>query len=203
SQLGVWEAVAAALSADVDRCAPRNAASAIVAIADEAVRRNESPEEAVAPHYLIIHDLAQFRDLRISEEDFGFSFSGGDDKPPAIDKRFRELLRDGPAVGVHVLLWCESYNSLTRSIDRLALRDIEFRVALPMSAADSTSWIDSPAAGRLGEHRAILYRDDLGTEVKFRPYASPDPRWLAEVAAARSTPDDGGVRVAQAKAAQQ
>ena len=40
-----------------------------------------------------------------------------------------------------------------------------------MSAADSTSWIDSPLAGQLGEHRAIFYRDDLGTQTKFRPYA--------------------------------
>ena len=36
----------------------------------------------------------------------------------------------------------------------------------------------TPAASRLGEHRAILYRDDLGTQVKFRPYGSPDAEWL-------------------------
>ena len=48
-----------------------------------------------------------------------------------------------------------------------------------MSAADSTSLIDSPAAALLGEHRAILYRDDLGTQTKFRPYGPPTADWLA------------------------
>ncbi|HMP06999.1 MAG TPA: hypothetical protein PJ982_11655 [Lacipirellulaceae bacterium] len=136
----------------------------------------------------MIHDLAQFRDLRVGEDDFSFSFSGGNGKQPQPDRRFRDILKEGPAVGVHVLLWCESYNSLTRSIDRLALREIEFRVATQMSAADSTSLIDSPAAASLGEHRAILYRDDLGTQTKFRPYGPPTPAWLAWAAAARSRP---------------
>ena len=76
-------------------------------------------------------------------------------------------------------LWCESYNTLTRAVDRLTLREIEFRVAMQMSAADSTSLIDSPAATLLGEHRALLYRDDLGTQTKFRPYGPPSAEWLA------------------------
>jgi hypothetical protein len=33
----------------------------------------------------------------------------------------------------------------------------------------------------LGEHRAILYRDDLGTQVKFRPYQAPSTEWLNRV----------------------
>ena len=139
----------------------------------------QSPEERFAAIYLVIHDLAQFRDLRQTDDDFSFSFSSGNGKPPAADRRFRDILKEGPAVGVHVLLWCESYNSLTRCIDRLTLREIEFRVATQMSAADSTSLIDSPAAALLGEHRAILYRDDLGTQTKFRPYGPPTAEWLA------------------------
>ena len=51
-----------------------------------------------------------------------------------------------------------------------------------MSAADSTSLVDSPAAGRIGEQRAVFYRDDLGTQVKFRPYGRPTADWLAWVA---------------------
>jgi hypothetical protein len=78
-----------------------------------------------------------------------------------------------------VLLWCESYNSLTRAVDRLTLREIDYRVAMQMSGADSTSFIDSPSATLLGENRAILYRDDLGTQTKFRPYGLPAGEWLA------------------------
>jgi len=78
-------------------------------------------------------------------------------------------------------VWCDSYSSLSRSIDRLALREFDFRVALQISPGDSTSLIDSPAAGRLGHNRAIFHRDDLGTQQKFRPYTARSQEWLAWV----------------------
>ncbi|HYO25303.1 MAG TPA: FtsK/SpoIIIE domain-containing protein, partial [Lacipirellulaceae bacterium] len=178
---GLWGRIAAAVGEACEVIPPRNAAAAINALADEVTRRTQSPEERYAAIYLVVHDLAQFRDLRQGEDDYSFSFSKKD-APLPVDKRFRTLLKEGPAVGVHALLWCESYNSLTRSIDRLTLREIEYRVATQMSGADSTSFIDSPAAALLGEHRALLYRDDLGTQTKFRPYGPPTPQWLSWVA---------------------
>jgi hypothetical protein len=51
-----------------------------------------------------------------------------------------------------------------------------------MSANDSASLIDSPAAGSLGLHRALLYNDALGTTETFRPYAEPGADWWAEFA---------------------
>lgn len=179
---GLWASVAAAVGEAVEVTPPRLAGSVVTALADEVARRGQSPEERFAAVYLVVYDLAQFRDLRQSEDDFSFSSSS---KPPSVDKRFREILKEGPTVGVHVLLWCESYNTLTRSVDRLALREVEFRVAMQMSAGDSTSLIDAPVAALLGEHRALLYRDDLGTQTKFRPYGPPTPEWLAWAAEKR------------------
>jgi S-DNA-T family DNA segregation ATPase FtsK/SpoIIIE len=179
---GLWAQFAATVGDSCEVVPPRNAGAAINALADEVTRRTQSPEERYGSIYLIVYDLAQFRDLRVTDDDFGFSFSKDKGKPAAADKRFRDILKEGPTVGVHIMLWCESYNSLTRSIDRLSLREIEFRVATQMSGADSTSLIDSPAAALLGEHRALLYRDDLGTQTKFRPYGPPTPEWLAWVA---------------------
>jgi hypothetical protein len=172
--------VAKAVGECVEVVPPRGAGPAIESLAEEVARRAQSPEERFASIYLIIYDLAQFRDLRVTEDDFSFSFaSSSNGKPPSVDKRFREILKEGPAVGLHVMLWCESYNSLTRAVDRLSLREIEYRVAMQMSATDSTSLIDSPAATLLGENRALLYRDDLGTQTKFRPYGQPTEEWLA------------------------
>jgi len=181
SQQGAWTKVAEALPGKVQVFTPRETDRAIAALSAELERRTHSGDTQFPAHYLVVHDLAQFRDLRVSEEEFSFSSSGNNGKPPALDKQFRELLREGPAVGVHVLVWCDSYNSMNRSIDRLTLREIDFRVALQMSPGDSTSLIESPAAGRLGEHRSILYRDDLGTQQKFRPYRAPTADWLAHV----------------------
>ena len=175
---GAWSRLIARCGGRAERFPPRDAARVVGQLAAEVAARTAGAVHDGPPAYLVIHDLAQVRDLRTSDQDFAFAFSRGGETPSAsADRQFREILQEGPAVGVHVLLWCESYNSLSRVCDRLALREIEFRVALPMSAADSTSWIDAPSAGQLGENRAIFYRDDLGTQVKFRPYAWPEEHW--------------------------
>ena len=40
-------------------------------------------------------------------------------------KQFATILRDGPAVGIHTLVWCDSYSTLNRLLDRQGLRDLE------------------------------------------------------------------------------
>jgi hypothetical protein len=51
-----------------------------------------------------------------------------------------------------------------------------------MSASDSASLIDDPAASALGLHRALFYNDQEGYLETFRPYALPGHDWLEEVA---------------------
>jgi len=63
------------------------------------------------------------------------------------------------------------------------LREVELRVAFQMNSADSSSLIDSPAAARLGSHRALLYLRETGKAEKLRPYAVPSLDWLAWVGA--------------------
>ena len=184
AEQGAWAEIVKALPGNVELVEPSAAGNLVLELADEVGRRNEVPEDAHPLHFLILHDLAQFRQLRMTEEDFSFSSlssSGTNGKSKSLDKQFRNILVEGPLVGVHLLFWCDSYNSLTRFLDRITLREIDYRVALQMSVGDSTSIVDSPAAGRLGEHRALLYRDDLGTHVKFRPYGRPTAEWLAWV----------------------
>ena len=177
---GTWRKMTDALPDRVRVCPVRETSQVISQLADEVARRSAEPDQEYPPRFVVIYDMAQFRDLRVTEEEFSFSVSSSKNgQPPATDKQFREVLREGPAVGVHVLIWCDSHNSLARVLDRIALREVDYRVALQMSPVDSTSLIDSPAAGRLGEHRAIFYRDDLGTSTKFRPYGRPSADWIA------------------------
>ncbi len=177
-EFGFWAGMTESLNTDCKVVGVREAGSAIAALADEVSRRSESPDEAHPAWYVVVHDLGQFRDFRKADDDFGFS-SSSETKP---DKLFRDILKEGPAVGVHVLMWCDSFNAMNRSIDRLTLREIDYRVAFQMSTSDSTGYIDSPGAAKLGENRAILYRDDLGTHEKFRPFARPSDEWLEWVA---------------------
>jgi hypothetical protein len=50
-----------------------------------------------------------------------------------------------------------------------------------MSGTDSSNLIDSPAANRLGVNRAVLYRDDIGSTEKFRPYGPHSDVWLDQI----------------------
>ena len=126
-----------------------------------------------------IFNGGRFRELRRGEDDFSFSMDR--DKPPSPDKQWAEILKNGPAWGVHSLVWCDSYNNVNRILDRMAMREFEMRVAFQMSAADSSSFLDNPAATKLRQHRGLFASEDLGTLEKFRPYGIPTDAWLAEV----------------------
>ena len=80
-----------------------------------------------------------------------------------------------------MLVWCDTYNNVSRWFSSSTLRDMELRVAFQMSAADSSNLVDSSAAGRLGNHRALLYLAEHGTLEKFRPFGVPPPEWIREI----------------------
>jgi hypothetical protein len=92
------------------------------------------------------------------------------------------LLANGPALGIHVILACDSYGNVTRFLGRKALADIEMRVAFQMSAADSANLVDAPDASTLGMHRAVLFNEREGSLETFRPYALPGNDWVEEMA---------------------
>ncbi len=168
-----------ALPHKIDLGGPRDTPRVIGDLAAELARREAAGEENAPPLYLVIFNGGRFRDLRRGEDDF--SFSTDRDKPASPDKQFGEILRSGPAWGIHTLLWCDSYNNVTRLLDRMTLREFEMRVAFQMSAADSSSLLDNPAAAKLRQHRGLLASEDLGTLEKFRPYGAPTNEWLETV----------------------
>ncbi|HUQ71140.1 MAG TPA: FtsK/SpoIIIE domain-containing protein, partial [Planctomycetaceae bacterium] len=121
--------------------------------------------------WLCLFDLVRLRKLRKADDDFGFG--GFDKKAQSLGDRFAEILRDGPMAGIHVWTWCDSMNTLNRWLTREMQQQFEYRVAFAMNSADSSQFIDSPAASRLGVNRAWLFRGDRGTLDKFRPYQAP------------------------------
>ena len=74
-------------------------------IAEELVRRQADEHGEYPSIYLIIYDLARFRDLRKSDDDYGFSSKYGEDEKPAPSKQLVNILREGPVNGIHVLAW--------------------------------------------------------------------------------------------------
>jgi hypothetical protein len=162
---------------------PRELASVLNEIAEEVTHRQSL--EALPPEdiYLLLYDLSRFRDLRKSEDDFGGfgRFGSSEPAPPSPTKQFAAILRDGPALGVHVMVWCDTFNNLNRAFERADLREFEMRVLFQMSQADSSNLIDTPVASRLGFHRAYYHSEEQGTLEKFRPYGLPDDAWLDDV----------------------
>jgi energy-coupling factor transporter ATP-binding protein EcfA2 len=140
----------------------------------EARRNGHAPK---TPQLLMLLGLHRLREIRKPEEDFGF---GRKERAPSAGELLSKLLRDGPAVGLHVVAWCDSLPNLNRAIDRASLREFGFKVLLQMSATDSSQLIDTPAASRLGRHRALLLEEGTERPQKFRPYSLPAPSALPE-----------------------
>jgi hypothetical protein len=177
-----WERLTRALPADPRIIRPDETALLLQALTAELKRREETSDAQAPPMFLLIYNIARFRDLRRAEDDFGLAGFGSDaDKPASPGKQFADLLAQGPPVGIHAIIWCDSYNNVDRWFSRQTLRELEMRIAFQMNASDSSNLIDSPAAARLGTHRALLYREETGTAEKFRPYGLPGDAWLDNV----------------------
>jgi hypothetical protein len=155
----------------------RAASDAIHSLAAEMQNRLASDRPAKQSIFVIIYGLQRYRVLRRQEEEFSFG-KGEEPAKPRPDKQFSDLLREGPALGIHVLAWADTPISIERTLDRNSMREFDNRVLFQMSASDSSNLIDSPLANKLGVHRALFYSEEQGIIEKLRPYALPSPEWL-------------------------
>lgn len=155
----------------------------------DVVNKRMTEEEVKGPSiYLMILGLQRAQDLKSSESDYmPLSYSTDPDAPPPPPKPselFAKILRDGPEVGVHTLLWCDTFASFERAVQRRGVDDFSLRVAMQMSENDSQNWINSSAANKLGPNRALLSDEErTGTLEKFKPYGIPTLEWLNQIQA--------------------
>jgi hypothetical protein len=147
------------------------------------LKERQSDDSATGPAtYLLVFGLQRYRQLRRTEDDFSFSRSS-ESEAPKTDKQFAELLAEGPALGIHNILWADTPVTIERTLERSSVRHFDHRILFQMSATDSSNLIDSPLANHLGAHRALLYSEEQGTIEKFRPYEVPSNEWLEFIAA--------------------
>ncbi len=176
---GVFANIKAILPHEMKLIEWKAAGDAINELAQE-LQRRQTGEETGPSIFVIIYALQRYRMLRKSEDNF--SFGGGDEeKKPQPEKQFADLLREGPAMGIHILTWIDTPAAIDRTFDRGGMREFDNRILFQMSAADSSNLIDSPAANKLGFYRALSYSEDQGFMEKFRPYAMMDKAWLENV----------------------
>ncbi len=169
----------AALSPDAARIVPwRDVSTELAAMVNELHKRFDKDIRNLPSIYLIVYGLQRFRVLRRSEEDLGFSMDQETQPQAPPDRQFAELIREGPMLGLHTIVWSDSLASIERALDRATLREFDQRVLFQVSADDSSELIETPEANRLGFYRAILRSDERGLLEKFRPYELPSGEWL-------------------------
>jgi len=144
----------------------------------EVKARAEGGGKSGPPVYLFLYDLQRFRKLRQSDE---FEYSSGSEEKISPAKALANILAEGPARGVHSIVWCDSVNNLNRTFTRKTMKEFEMRILFQMSPTDSAELIDAPQAAKLGLHRGLLYLEQEGTLETFRPYGLPESAWLDEV----------------------
>ena len=144
------------------------------------LKRRAGEDQSGPEIFVLIQGLQNFKKLRQADEfSFASSDTGGQPDPAAI---LMELITEGPARGMHLIITCDTYNNVSRSLGRKALSEFEMRVVFQMSASDSASLIDSPGASNLGLHRALFYNDREGSLETFRPYMQPEGEWFESAA---------------------
>lgn len=176
---GLLQRVANVLPHDIRFLDRVNMGDAFNAMATEVAARQKGESTDRSPVYFFIHGVQRFRDLR-KEDDFGFGRRGAE-RVVSPGEHLATLLRDGPTVGVHLILWADTPTNLGRSVDRAGMREFALRILFQMSANDSSSLIDSPAASRLGRNRALFLTEESAQPEKFRPYGLPTAEWLQQV----------------------
>ncbi|MCH2212413.1 MAG: hypothetical protein MK110_14000 [Fuerstiella sp.] len=165
----------------------------------ELQRREQLADHAqTADVLLIIRDIGQFRELKREDDNFGLG-NFGEPKTETPSSMFTDLIRRGPLVGIHVVVWADTFNNAMRWLTSSLLREFENRIILRMNQTDSASLVDSPVAASLGPGRALLYQDQTGTVEKFRPFAWPTESWLTQVVNRRSRDCGSGMDIESLK----
>lgn len=139
-----------------------------------------------APLFLFLWGMQRARDLRSNEEAlYGSKYSW--DEPEASEpsisaaEQFAHIIKEGPEAGVHVLAWCDTYANLQRTVQRNEIRAFDLRIAFQMNSEDSTNYIDTPRAGKIGPNRALFLDEFSGRLEIMRPFGLPQQPWLEEI----------------------
>jgi hypothetical protein len=155
-----------------------NLPETMAGLEEELKKRGEGNNVSAPEIFVFIQGIQNFKKLR-QEDEFSFSSPGAEASPAAT---LLNLITEGPARGIHVIVMCDTYNNVSRFLGRKALSEFEMRVVFQMSATDSASLIEAPNASALGLHRALFYNEREGSLETFRPYAQPDNGWIEETA---------------------
>jgi S-DNA-T family DNA segregation ATPase FtsK/SpoIIIE len=156
------------------------------ALAHEVDRRISSDDTMCRTTLLVMYGMHRARDF----DEASFDHEPGAD----LGALLLQILRDGPEVGVHTVLWAETIATMDRRVPSGASREMSWRVAGQMSAEDSLALIDSATAGSLREQQVVVTNDDRGIAQRCTTISAPGCHWVAGMLERLQDDPQGGTR---------
>ncbi|RCW19803.1 FtsK/SpoIIIE family protein [Ciceribacter lividus] len=134
--------------------------------------RSDTASEFGQRTVLAIIGAHRARDLRQDDEPTSIFAEPDADAAPSAALCLKEIVAEGPDVGMHTLLWLDSYANFERIFDRRVLSEFGVRVSASLPERDSQTLYDSLVAAQIDRpNRMVKYDDDLvGVHALFRPY---------------------------------
>lgn len=141
-------------------------------LVDEVRERVDSEDYGRQRILLVINGIQRAREL--GEDSY---FDQLDTESPR--GRLRTVLRDGPEVGVHVLIIADTVDTLDRRLGDSALAEFGARFITQSSSVASQRLLSSERGTTLGSTYAIISEPDDDRCEKIRPFPTPDDYWLS------------------------
>jgi DNA segregation ATPase FtsK/SpoIIIE, S-DNA-T family len=116
--------------------------------------------------FFIIAGLHRWQEL-VTDSEWG--------KPTEAAALLTRLAEHGPEVGIHLVVWADSYATADRALRRSGIGQFTLRVALRVpSPSESDALLGVPAAASLADDRALFRDADWPHEQveKFKPYST-------------------------------
>lgn len=166
------EWISEALTDEAEIYGRRDIPELLEQLSEEVKRRQDLPKPPQDSIFVIILGIHRARDLRL-DDDF--------DRDRSPVDAFSRLLKLGPDVGIHAIVWVDGMTALERAVDPRLLREFGFRCSGPLDARGSDTLFDTDVATRLGArpHRMVISDESrVGVLQTFRPYAIPTREWI-------------------------
>lgn len=151
----------------------REATKIIDTLSDLLAQRVAEYDENAPSVFFILGGMHRLSDMRPVPG----RFAGARDDLSEYANKVVEILKRGPNVGLHTILWVDSAKTFESYLGKPNLAHFGARIALQMSREDSQYLLGDIAASTLLPKRAILLDDERATQLeKFKPYALPAKR---------------------------
>jgi hypothetical protein len=170
----------ASLPHEVQVVGPQAAVAALQALVAELDARLADARGAPRPpdsrRFFLVAGLHRWQELG-AEGEWG--------KPSEAAAALTRLAEHGPEVGIHLVIWADSFATAERSLRRSGISQFALRVALRLqSPMESDALLGVPAAAGLADDRALFRDADWPHEQveKFKPYSTASLYAFAESA---------------------